>query len=407
MLSARSGSVMSTINLPPAAPVNSHMGYPPPDSQSSLNGGPAYFLCPCGTATTIDPPEKHKVDCPARMLTLIRQNKELELSVRGDGTSQATSAVTSSVPPTYFALQAPSNSGSESNNVGSSTSQGVSVINNDGKPYVCNICGKQCDSKGFRRHVLSHSQDRPHMCSECGDSFAQNSALQRHIMSHTGEKPFTCEICGESFKVNYHLKRHYMVHTGLRPYSCQECGEKFSRNSHLKRHAMIHTGEKPFPCDQCGKKFLNSNHLKRHSMTHTGEKPYLCTECGEKFSRGSHLKRHLLSHSGEKPFKCDECHQMFVALDSLRRHYLTHSGQKPFSCDVCGKRFMDSNHLRRHMSVHDVKPFISSPGKLQELREFSSSPEKKALSVNGSPDGFKMYAQDQDIKPFAHNVQPV
>ena len=372
--------------------------------------GPALFMCPCGTATTVDPPEKHKVDCPARMLTLIRQNKELELSVREEHAVQTTALPTSTAPPTYYALQAPSISASESN-VGSSTHDphDVPVSNNEthGRPYVCNICGKQCDSKGFRRHILSHSQDRPHMCPECGDSFAQNSALQRHIMSHTGEKPFICEICGEGFKVNYHLKRHYMVHTGLRPYSCQDCGEKFSRNSHLKRHAMIHTGEKPFPCNQCGKKFLNSNHLKRHSMTHTGEKPYVCTECGEKFSRGSHLKRHLLSHSGEKPFKCDECNQMFVSLDSLRRHYLTHSGQKPFSCEVCGKRFMDSNHMRRHMTTHDVKPFVASPEKFQELQAYSSSPDKKPLALNVHSEDVKLFGAEAERKRFAHNMQSV
>lgn len=370
--------------------MSSHVGYSNPNTVPVQNGGPAFFMCPCGTATTVDPPEKHKVDCPARMLTLIRQKKECHQ----DEPLNVTQTLTAS--PTYFGLQSTSSAPGTGSQIGGSSSHNPPMNNGtDGKQYMCNICGKQCDSKGFRRHVLSHSQDRPHMCSECGDSFAQNSALQRHIMSHTGEKPFSCEICGEAFKVNYHLKRHYMIHTGVRPYSCQECGEKFSRNSHLKRHAMIHSGEKPFPCPQCGKKFLNSNHLKRHLMTHSGEKPHVCTECGQKFSRGSHLKRHLLSHSGEKPFKCDECHQMFVSMESLRRHHLTHSEEKPFACDVCGKRFMDSNHLKRHLTVHDVKPFIASPEKNQDVGDFA--PEKKPIITHPF--------SDSDSKNYAVNVQ--
>lgn len=377
---------------------SSQGAYSVPNLHPSGNDGSS-FMCPCGTASTLDPPEKHKIDCPARMLTLMRQNKELELTVeRVPSTSQGLSGA-----PTYLALGDAPRAGT----LNEHKSNDPHIPIDSDKPHVCNICGKQCDSKGYRRHVLSHSEERPHMCSECGDSFAQNSALQRHIMSHTGEKPFSCEVCGESFKVNYHLKRHYMIHAGIRPYSCEECGEKFSRNSHLKRHVMIHSGEKPFPCMQCGKKFLNSNHLKRHSMTHTGEKPYACTECGERFSRSSHLKRHLLSHSGEKPFKCDECTQMFVTLESLRRHHITHSGQKPFPCEVCGKRFMDNNHLKRHLTVHDDKPLSLSPQKRQEHHDFSQFVDKKPIVSQIPKTGHVKFEPGNSFsKHFGQNLHP-
>jgi len=341
---------------------------------------PLPSICPCGL-TSSDSLDKHKRDCPTRMPKLKRHEQPTKPDVVKCEPSEmdhcdvlnAQAGGSNMMHPREHCelLQVEPGMPTVTNMVKSEycgNEQGkqhfphieasTPTFLNGEKKLICNICGKACDSKGFRRHVLSHSEERPFVCSECGDSFAQNSALQRHIMSHTGEKPFICGMCGEGFKVNYHLKRHYMTHTGIKPFTCTECGEKFSRNSHLKRHTMIHTGEKPFPCTQCGKRFLNNNHLKRHYLTHTGEKPHVCTECGERFSRGSHLKRHLMLHSGDKPFSCDECGQMFIHLHALRTHHLTHSSDKPFACDVCGKRFMDESHLKRHLTTHETQMFV-------------------------------------------------
>uniref|UniRef100_A0A8C3FH59 C2H2-type domain-containing protein n=1 Tax=Chrysemys picta bellii TaxID=8478 RepID=A0A8C3FH59_CHRPI len=52
-----------------------------------------------------------------------------------------------------------------------------------------------------------HQQERPHRCTECGQSFVQKSTLTRHLKVHTGERPYTCPQCGKSFRQKYSLSQ--------------------------------------------------------------------------------------------------------------------------------------------------------------------------------------------------------
>lgn len=47
---------------------------------------------------------------------------------------------------------------------------------------------------------------------------------------------FQCSWCFYSTPFKADLKKHILTHTGERPYSCHVCGRRFPRKDNLKRH---------------------------------------------------------------------------------------------------------------------------------------------------------------------------
>ncbi|XP_075207972.1 uncharacterized protein LOC142312872 [Anomaloglossus baeobatrachus] len=176
-------------------------------------------------------------------------------------------------------------------------------------------------------HEISHIEEKPISCSECGKYYNIKSKFVAHQRVCTGEKPFLCSECGKCFNVKSNLVRHHRTHTGVKPFLCSECGRCFNEKSNLVRHQRTHTGVKPFACSECGKCFSDKTDHARHQQTHKGEKPFSCSECGKCFSRKTKLITHQRTHTGEKPFSCSECGKCFSWKRNLVTHQRNHTGE--------------------------------------------------------------------------------
>ncbi|XP_066275170.1 histone-lysine N-methyltransferase PRDM9-like [Branchiostoma lanceolatum] len=190
-------------------------------------------------------------------------------------------------------------------------------------------------------------------CSRCEKLFSTQDYLDRHVKTHGDRswvKQFKCPHCSYSTDMSTDLKRHLLTHTGEKPHKCPTCGKGFTLKAHLQRHQRAHTGEKPYRCEECGRSFNRQSNLTRHMLTHSGQQPHVCTQCGRGLSMAGDLKIHMRIHTGEKPYKCEHCDMRFTKSNNLKSHVICiHTKEFPHRCQVCHKGFVRSDTMRAHM----------------------------------------------------------
>ncbi|XP_067234370.1 general transcription factor IIIA, b isoform X2 [Chanodichthys erythropterus] len=262
-----------------------------------------------------------------------------------------------------------------------------------GLPFACGNCEKSfCTRYQLTRHQLSHSGEKPYLCSVsgCSDAFSTPGSLKNHVahVHHHKERYYVCnhEGCGKEFRKKKQLKIHMCEHTNELPFECdfEGCNDKFVSSKALKRHGKVHE------VYLCGEEYCNfkgktwSAYQKHKKTAHRETLP--CDQCKKIFHNAWFLQKHKQSvHSGERRmFKCSRegCQKSYTKNFNLQNHILVfHEGKRDFTCSFagCGKAFAMQESLKRHSVAHNPQKSKLQKPKVKQ-RKRKTTPSKTKLS---------------------------
>ena len=117
--------------------------------------------------------------------------------------------------------------------------------------YKCNLCQKFFTTAAKLR---SHMRDTQDSCQEITLRNAR-SVIRRllYLLTSRTTSYHTCHLCPKSFSRADGLRRHIQTHSGEKPHSCQQCTYSCITADNLWQHMTTLTGEKSHRSLHCGR----------------------------------------------------------------------------------------------------------------------------------------------------------
>ena len=284
----------------------------------------------------------------------------------------------------------------------------------------CHICHKIfTDGTRMKRHLLSHSENKPYKCNLCGWGFHQKTNMERHLASHTNEgEGYPCSYCNSWFTtksvVSLHIREAHSGKSVPRVNKYEEDDTDYSPGVSDSKKAKPTDSDtvaddlSQLKCNICGKTFVKKTNLKHHLMLHRGEKPWKCHICSWRFVQKCNLKKHIETHT-TGTYKCPQCDIRFASkgavnshLESVHNkprthHVLNHSDNK------LGIGFKQEAGIILNTNV------LVQPEEEEEEAEIPAPPDDddKSKSSNSTPSSHWWHSIEDTPAPAPEPVQQI
>ena len=269
----------------------------------------------------------------------------------------------------------------------------------------------------------------------CGRHFPWSSSMKRHILTHTGQKPFKCPECPLWFTTKSNCDRHLVRKHGNNNITTDATNimERSQNYLESQRHLNETNGndgdldvssndeddhrggskpdDKPFKCYLCDDGHTTREDALIHlQTTHpedyeslAGKGAFDCSATEVSTSPPNNEEDTFDQLRGQFPdyanrrVICLFCMRKFWSAEDLRRHVRTHTGEKPYECDICRRKFTLKHSMLRHRKKHDSG--VSSGGEDDTDSEGGHSSASSAELGRSSPEDAKTPLAAKKKKP--------
>ncbi|KYM89288.1 Ras-responsive element-binding protein 1 [Atta colombica] len=267
------------------------------------------------------------------------------------------------------------------NNSGSEKSDSMNSLNsgNDSSPNK--------KKKKKKKSAYSMAPNRV-SCPYCDRQFPWTSSLRRHILTHTGQKPYQCIHCSHHFTTKSNCDRHLLrkhkakankmrrVRNSSSP-DVQVVASSSSSSNGSNTFSMRNVPERPFKCHQCPsstfatlgnlKKHRSSKHRKNASRSESSDQQNSPPQCpaqndqSDYESRSSSMSDNMENTSSAvavaKPTSTASP-SINDATRSRKSPRLSPSpGDVPFKCYLCDSGFSERQDCLDHIKANHSRSY--------------------------------------------------